>query len=60
MFECFQNLFNNTYDELFKLLQSKLTPKMSLLEAHYIHQTCDILDGLLNMFTETSGQYYLV
>lgn len=42
------------------MLQSKLTPKMSLLEAHYIHQTCDILDGLLLMFPESSGKVKII
>lgn len=30
---------------------------MSLLEAHYIHQTCDLLDGLFSMFPENTGKY---
>lgn len=30
---------------------------MTLLEPHYIHQTCDILDGLLSMFPEDVGKY---
>lgn len=38
------------------MLQAKLTPKMNLLEAHYIHQTCDILDGLLAMADSTGNQ----
>jgi len=30
---------------------------MTLLEPHYIHQTCDILDGLLSMFPDDVGKY---
>ncbi|XP_050440010.1 dynein axonemal heavy chain 5-like [Adelges cooleyi] len=49
-FDCLQHLFENSYDGLIKFLNANLTPKMNLLEAHYIHQTCDLLDGLLEMF----------
>lgn len=30
---------------------------MNLLDAHYVHQTCDILDGLIDMFPETPGKH---
>ncbi|XP_050528019.1 dynein axonemal heavy chain 8-like [Daktulosphaira vitifoliae] len=53
-FDCLQHLFDNSYDGLLKVLNSKLTAKMTLLEAHYIHQTCDLLDGLLSMFNITT------
>lgn len=41
------------------MLQSRLTPKMNLLEAHYIHQTCDILDGLLEMFNVQGNPIFI-
>lgn len=58
IFSCLLNLFDNSYSELLKTLQARLMPKMSLLEAHYIRQTCDILDGLLLKYSQLSGKYY--
>lgn len=38
---------NNIYDEMHTFVQTKLKAKMKILEAIYIRQCCDILQGLL-------------
>uniref|UniRef100_A0A8D8LAT7 Dynein heavy chain 8, axonemal n=2 Tax=Cacopsylla melanoneura TaxID=428564 RepID=A0A8D8LAT7_9HEMI len=40
-------LIGSIYADLLALLQTKLKPKMNLLEALYIRQTCDMLCGLI-------------
>lgn len=38
---------NNIYDELHTFVQTRLKAKMKIIEAMYIRQCCDLLDGLL-------------
>lgn len=38
---------NNIYDEMHTFVQTKLKAKMKILEAIYMRQCCDILQGLL-------------
>ncbi|KAL1457441.1 hypothetical protein WDU94_007673, partial [Cyamophila willieti] len=40
-------LIASIYADLLALLQTKLKPKMNILEALYIRQTCDMLTGLV-------------
>lgn len=46
--EVLQKLFNQIYDDAHTFLQTKLNVKMTLLEAHYIRQCIDLLEGLLD------------
>ncbi|EDS37982.1 ciliary dynein heavy chain 5 [Culex quinquefasciatus] len=39
--------FHKIYDDLHSFVQTKLAAKMKILEAIYIRQCCDILEGLL-------------
>lgn len=41
------NLFKKIYEDLNVYVQTKLTPKMRILDALYIRQCTDILEGLL-------------
>lgn len=38
---------SNIYDELHTFVQTRLKAKMTIIEAMYIRQCCDLLDGLL-------------
>lgn len=42
------SLFQKIYDDLLIFVQTELTAKMRVLDAHYIRQTCDLLDGLFS------------
>lgn len=50
--ECLKKCFNRIYDDVHTLIQTKLKPKMTLLEHIYIRQCCDILNGLLQFGVE--------
>ncbi|CAM4927444.1 unnamed protein product [Rotaria socialis] len=45
------------FDELFKLLITKCSPKMKVYECNYIKQTIDLLDGLLSKEIEYTKVY---
>lgn len=45
--EVFKRCFDSVYDDAHTYLQTKLFPKMKILEAIYIRQMLDILDGIL-------------
>lgn len=40
--------FDKIYEDLHQFVQTKLEPKMKLLEAIYIRQICDLLKGLID------------
>lgn len=42
-----RKFFDKIYADLHQFVQTKLEPKMKLLEAIYIRQTCDLLKGLI-------------
>lgn len=45
--EVFKRCFDAIYDDVHTYLQTKLLAKMKILEAIYIRQMLDILDGIL-------------
>lgn len=42
-----KEFFDKIYDDLHTFVQTKLKAKMKILEALYIRQCCDVLEGLL-------------
>ncbi|KAF6214793.1 hypothetical protein GE061_009536 [Apolygus lucorum] len=40
-------IFDKIYQEAYELVSQALAPKMRILEAIYIRQTCDLLDGFI-------------
>ena len=44
----FKKFFGNIYGDLHLFVQTKLEAKMKILEAIYIRQACDLLDGMLD------------
>ncbi|XP_052872308.1 dynein axonemal heavy chain 8 [Anopheles cruzii] len=47
-----RRLFHRIYGDLYEFVQTKLSAKMKLLEAIYIRQCCDLLEGLIAPTTE--------
>lgn len=47
-------LFNKIYSDLYQFVQSRLKAKMFIREALYIRQTCDVLQGILDISEEPS------
>lgn len=47
-------LFEAIYDETQRFLQTRLHAKMNILEAVYIRQCTDILEGLMLRYDEAS------
>ncbi|KAF5281562.1 hypothetical protein FQA39_LY05097 [Lamprigera yunnana] len=45
--ETFRIFFYKNYNDLHTFMQTKLNPKMTIREALYIRQCCDLLEGLL-------------
>ncbi|CAD1473088.1 unnamed protein product [Heterotrigona itama] len=52
--EVLNNFFNKIYDDAHTFVQTKLPAKMQLLEALYIRQCIDLLDGLLGTNKDTT------
>lgn len=52
------SLFNKIYDDAHTFVQTKLPVKMNLLEAIYIRQCVDLLEGLL-ITNKDSSAYFL-
>ncbi|XP_014211974.1 dynein heavy chain 5, axonemal-like [Copidosoma floridanum] len=48
-----RELFSKIYNEAHEFVQTKLSPKMSLLESMYIRQCIDLLEGLLSSVSTT-------
>lgn len=59
--ECdnFRKCFAALYSDALEFLLTKLTPKMKLLEAMYIRQTLDLLDGLMMSNKESRTTKFL-
>lgn len=55
--DVFRRCFGAIYDEAHLFLQTKLMAKMRILEAIYIKQLLEILDGLLEDSTNRSEKY---
>lgn len=47
-------LFNKIYSDLHQFVQTRLKAKMFVREALYIRQTCDVLQGILDVSEEPS------
>lgn len=44
-----RDFFDKIYDDLHTFVQTRLKAKMNILEALYIRQCCDMLEGLLTV-----------
>lgn len=55
--DTFRRCFNALYADAYTFVQTKLAAKMKILEALYIRQALDILDGLLQMDATKSAKY---
>lgn len=53
-----RTLFGKIYDDTHTFVQTKLPVKMKILEAIYIRQCIDLLEGLLGSSNETSMPLY--
>ncbi|XP_014253708.1 dynein heavy chain 8, axonemal isoform X2 [Cimex lectularius] len=49
-------LFDKIYDDALTFVQTKLKAKMKILDALYIRQTCDLLDGLVPAITKEESE----
>ena len=54
--DIFRMLFDKIYDDAHLFVQTKLTAKMNLLEALYIRQCLDLLEGLLTLDHDPSSK----
>ena len=57
--EVLNNFFNKIYNDAHTFVQTKLPTTMHLLEALYIRQCIDLLDGLLGTNKDTASTYFL-
>ncbi|KAL5281346.1 hypothetical protein ACFFRR_005004 [Megaselia abdita] len=56
--EVFKRCFDAVYDDVHTYLQTRLFAKMKILEAIYIRQMLDILDGILTEEATPSEKYF--
>lgn len=58
MVEILNNLFNKIYNDAHLFVQTRLPVKMAILEAMYIRQCIDLLDGLLYNNKDVASMYF--